>query len=309
MRISAIIVSYQVRDLLRRCLISLTDQQAVDLDLWVVDNASLDGSAEMVAAEFPSVHLIRNTENVGFARANNQALRQTAGDILALINPDTEWPPHGLRVAADVFCRHPLAGAVGLALVGPDGSPQPSCHAFPGLLNVTAEAIGIHRLALRFGYGTPTSAPVPPGGEGKVDWVSGACFLIRRKAYTVTGGLNEACFMYGEEADWSWRARSRGFSTVFCNRARVIHHGGASGVGQRGELFVMNIEARLEFLRRHRGRWRAALAREVMALGSLGRLAYWKWRAFRERGEPGTQTRDQLERFRSVVAWRWGRGV
>ncbi len=302
-------VSYEVRDLLRPCLASVLSQAGVEVEPFVVDNASADGSADMVESEFPAVRLIRNVDNRGFARANNQALALATGDVLLLLNPDTELPVDALTTLAGVFARYPRAGAVGLALRNVDGSPQRSCHSFPGLLNMTLEAIGAHRLALRAGVGTPHEAPLPRGGEGVVDWVAGACFALSRTAYTLVGGLDEESFMYGEEMDWSWRARRLGFATVLSNAAVVLHHGEESGKGRRGELYVHNAIARERFLRRYRGAWRAALARELLTFGAWLRLRYWEPRAAREARGGGLQprTRDQLERFRAVLAWRRGR--
>ena len=308
-RVSVVIVSYRVRDLLRDCLKSVAAQGDPALETWVVDNASNDGSADMVAREFPDVRLIRNPENRGFARANNQALAQAAGDILLLLNPDTVLPAGALAELARVFARHPDAGAVGLALRNADGTPQRSCHAFPGMFNMALEALGLHRVALRLGVGTPFEAPVPRGGEGEVDWVAGACWALSREAYRRVGGLDEGSFMYGEEMDWSWRAARLGLRTVHSSAVQVLHHGEASGAGARGELYVHNLVARERFLRRHRGRWQAAVGRELVILGSLLRLLYWRLRAaFESRGGgPRTRTRDQIERFRAVVAWRLGR--
>ena len=304
---SVIIVSYQVRDLLRRCLRALTAQHDVDLEIRVVDNASSDGSADMVAREFPAVHLMRSPVNLGFARANNLALVEAGGDFLALINPDTELPEEALRVVTEVFARHPRAGAVGLALREPGGTPQPACHSFPGLMNLMIEMLGVRRLFLPLGIGTPTAAPPPAGGEGCVDWVAGACMVISKAAYHEVGGLNHELFMYGEEMDWSWRARQRGLQTVYSDAVQVVHHGGGSGEGVRGELFVFNIESRLAFLRRFRGRWRAEIAREIMVLGGAGRWVYWKLRA-RSAGRDtplAARARLQLERFQAVLQWRF----
>lgn len=310
-RVSVIIVSYDVRELLRRCLATVAVQRDVEVEVWVVDNASRDGSAEMVSTSFPKVRLVRNAENVGFARANNQALAQATGDPLLLLNPDTELPGGALATLVEILRRHPAAGAAGLALGNPEGSAQPSCHAFPGVINLALESLALHRIALRFGVGTPTAAAVPRGGEGAVDWVHGACLAMTREAYLRVGGLDAGRFMYGEEMDWSWRARRLGFATVFSDAATVLHHGGASGGGVRGALFVRTMEARVEFLKRHRGAWRAAIAREILSLGSLLRLAYWVPRAALEsrRGGVRPETRDQVERFRAVMAWRGGRAA
>jgi GT2 family glycosyltransferase len=200
---------------------------------------------------------------------------------------------------------------VGFALRRPDGSPQPACHTFPGVLNMTLEAVGAHWIALRAGIGSPTAAPVPRGGEGEVNWVGGACFAVSRKAFERVGGLDPESFMYGEEMDWSWRARALGFKTVFSNAATVLHHGGASGVDLRGPLFVRHIEARMRFLRRYRGAWRAIVARELATLGSLLRLCYWVPRAALESRGAGASpwTLDQVQRFRAVLAWRLGKAT
>lgn len=301
-RVSVIVVSYQVCDLLRRCLRSLSDQQGVALELFVVDNLSRDGSCEMVEREFPAVHLIRNRENVGFARANNQALSLATGDFLALINPDTESPPEALTTIRTVFARHPRAGAVGLALANPDGSHQPSCFAYPTVLNLLVESLGLHKALLRLGYGTPSAAPIPTGDEGPVDWVSGACIVLQRSAYERVGGLDEAIFMYGEELAWCWKARRLGLETVYTSAARVVHHGGASGGDAQGELFVRNIEGRYSFLKL-RGPVHAALGREVMTLGAGLRWIYWRIRAVL--GDRSTRAHTQLERFEAVLHWRW----
>jgi GT2 family glycosyltransferase len=310
-RVAVVTVSFQVRDLLRACLRSVEAQEEVEVETWVVDNASNDGSADMVAQEFPGARLIRNTENRGFARANNQALAQATGDVLLLLNPDTELPPRALAELVRVFERHVDAGAVGLALRNADGTPQRSCHAFPGVFNMTLEALGLHRLALRLGIGTPFQAPVPRGGEGDVDWVAGACFAFMREAYARVGGLDEESFMYGEEMDWSWRAKRMGLRTVFSTAAQVLHHGEASGEGSRGELYVHNARSRERFLRRYRGAWRARLACDLLALGSSLRLAYWAPRAALEARSGGlrVRTRDQVERFRAVLAWYRSRGA
>jgi hypothetical protein len=299
-RVSVIIVSYEVRDLLRRCLDSVHAQEGVEVEAWVVDNASCDGSADMVAGEFPFAHLIRNDLNLGFATANNLALKQATGEWLLLINPDTELPPGALAELVQVFGRHPRAGAVGLALRNPDGSPQASCLAFPGVWNQMLESAGLNAIAVAIGLGTPSASPLPASGEGEVDWVSGACLALSRCAFRAIGGLDESLFMYGEEMDWCWRARRGGFSTVWSNVAVVLHHGGASGAGLRGPSFAMNLQSRLVFLRRHRGAGRAFAARFILLGGALLRLAWWSARAAVERPRR-VWTRDQLERFRWAV--------
>jgi GT2 family glycosyltransferase len=225
------------------------------------------------------------------------------GEVLALVNPDTELPSDALATAAGLLDRYPKAGITGLALRNPDGSVQPSCFAFPDPLNLLVESLGLHRLLVHAGFGVPSLAPEPAGGEGAVGWVSGAFLVIRRDVVERVGGLDERFFMYGEEMDLCWRVRAAGFPVVWSSRCRVLHHGGASGGDARGALFVKNLEGRLAFLRRHRGALAAALGREFMGWGAVLRLAYWRARARRAGNNAPSHVREQLERFEAAAAW------
>ncbi len=306
-RLAVIVVSYRVRELLRRCLETLQAQGDVVSECWVVDNDSGDGSADMVAAEFPHVQLVRLTENVGFSRANNLAMRSASADVFALVNPDTELPPGVLANALATLSAVPRAAVLGVSLANPDGTPQPSRFAFPGLVNLAVESLGLHRILVRAGFATVSLAPERADHVGPAPWVSGACMMVTRSWFEQSGGLDETLFMYGEDLDWCWRAHAAGLGVLHTTRARVVHHGGASGGHERGALFVRNIEGRLAFVRRHRGAWRAAIARELVALGAVLRLLYWRLRARAEGADLRPHTRDQVERFAAVWAWRWGR--
>ena len=299
-----IVVSYQVRELLRACLSSVREQRPAAHGVWVVDNASTDGSAEMVARDFPEVRLVACAENIGFGRANNLAMARAEADVFALVNPDTELPSDALQRALEVFERHPDAGIVGVSLANADGTPQPSRFAFPDLLNLLVESLGLHRLLVGVGFGSTSLAPERDGVESPAAWVSGACMLVTRSVFERTGGFDERLFLYGEELDWCWRARAAGFAIWHTSRTRVLHHGGASGAGERGSLFVRNIEGRLAFMRRHRGAMQAVIAREIVTLGALWRWGIWRARAWLEGGRPRERTRDQLARFAAVLAWR-----
>jgi len=303
-KLAVIIVSYQVRDLLRECLASVRAQRPAPDEVWVVENASTDGSAELVAREFPEARLVAAGGNVGFARANNLAMRRSMADVFALVNPDAALPPGALRSAMEVLERHPDAGVVGVALANADGTPQASRFAFPDLLNLLLEASGLHRALVRLGFATMSGAPEVPGRESSAPWVSGACMLATRALFERTGGFDESLFLYGEELDWCWRAHAAGFGVWHTARTRVLHHGGASGVLERGPLFVRNIEGRLAFMRRYRGAWQAAAARELVTLGALMRWIVWRVRAAFEGERPRARTREQLERFAAVLAWR-----
>src|SRR5881392_1275607 len=131
--LAVVVVSYRVRDLLRACLTSVMAQGDAVAECWVFDNASDDGSADMVAAEFPEVKLVRSNENIGFARANNRVMRTSGAAVFALVNPDVELSPGALGVAAAALASDPRAGVLGVSLANADGSPQPSRFAFPGV--------------------------------------------------------------------------------------------------------------------------------------------------------------------------------
>src|SRR5262249_3422011 len=146
-------------------------------ECWVLDNASGDGSADMVAAEFPEVKLQRSSENLGFARANNRVMRGSGAAVFALVNPDVELSPGSLRVGLAELRRDPGAGVLGISLANPDGSPQPSRLAFPGVMNQALEALGLQRIAAALGVTTPSTGPERADHTGPAPWVSGACML------------------------------------------------------------------------------------------------------------------------------------
>jgi GT2 family glycosyltransferase len=145
-RCSAIVVSYNSAPHLPRCLSALEAQQGVVAEIHVVDNASADGSPDLVKREFPRVHLVENSENAGFARANNQILEGETAEFIALVNPDTVLAPAALAACVQYLTSDPRAGVAATRLVYGDGTPQPSCHAFLDLRNLFGETLGVHRV-------------------------------------------------------------------------------------------------------------------------------------------------------------------
>ncbi|HEY0072368.1 MAG TPA: glycosyltransferase family 2 protein, partial [Chloroflexia bacterium] len=201
--ISIVIVSYNTRDLLRACLRSLPGAaQGLGYEVFVVDNASTDGTVEMIRRQFPEVHVIANEGNVGFAAANNQGLEQARGTSLLLLNPDTEMQAGSLRTLHEWLAAHPEAGAAGPRLLNRDGSLQRSAHHFPtpGMLlleQLSAAALVRHVPWLNRRYLGAWAHDEPR----RVDWLVGACLLLRREALASTGLLDATFFMYGEEID------------------------------------------------------------------------------------------------------------
>jgi GT2 family glycosyltransferase len=189
--LSVVIVNWNTRDLLRACLASVPQglSPAHMAELWVVDNASHDGSAAMVASEFPNVHLIANEQNVGFARANNQALEQSAGRHALLLNSDTEVLPGALSAMMEFLDTHPDAGAIGSRLLNTDGSTQRSCWNFyPSLSTVASDAFYLWRLPLiKKWVQKHEQALADPKEPVRVRW--SAALFWKRSGFSMMGTL------------------------------------------------------------------------------------------------------------------------
>jgi N-acetylglucosaminyl-diphospho-decaprenol L-rhamnosyltransferase len=228
--LSIILVNYNTKALLKGCLRSIAaTAEGLDHEIIVVDNASRDGSAEMVAREFPSVHLIRNFSNAGFAAGNNQAIQIACGEFILLLNSDTEVLPHALRNVLAFMQDHRDVAIAGCRLLNADRSLQPSLISFPSVWNLFCEASFLYRLFGRtklfgqyymsyFSYDRPIRSDV----------VKGAFMMVRRKVFDQVGLFDEAYFMYTEETDFCWRAKVKGFDTYFVPSAEIIHFGGGS---------------------------------------------------------------------------------
>ena len=239
--LSIVIVSYNTRDLLCACLQSVARSDGVgSRETFVVDNASSDGSADMVAAEFPWVQLIRNDVNRGYAHANNLALRRASGQKVLLLNPDTELPASAVSALMRYLDDHPDVAAVGPKLVRADGSLDLACRrSFPSPEVAFYRLIGLARLlpnSPRFARYNLTY--LDPDIEAEVDAVAGACMLVRRDAIEQAGLLDERFFMYGEDLDWAFRMKEHGWRIRYNPSVTVLHHKGASSrqVSERATL-------------------------------------------------------------------------
>ncbi len=271
MRLSIIIVSWNTKDLLARCLESVLAQQAGSLapheiEVFVVDNASADGSMEMVAERFPWVRSIANHENAGFARANNQALALAGGAFILLLNPDTVLHPGALATLLDVMAAHPRAGAAGARLLNKDSSLQPSCHPMLTPGREFWRLIFLDHLLPRATYpmrrwNTATAR--------QVEAIKGACLMLRRQALDQVGWLDESYFMYTEEVDLCYRLNQAGWELWYEPAAVVTHFGGASAKQIRQEMVIQLYRSKIHFFRKFGGE---AQARRFK---TLVRLAHW----------------------------------
>lgn len=222
MTLSVIIVNFNTQDLLKNCLTSI--YQYIDIledEVIVVDNASQDDSVEMVKKKFPAVKLIINQKNLGFAKANNQALRQAQGEYCLLLNSDTQVKSGALEKLVRFANDHLEVGVVGAKLLNPDGSIQPSVYHFPSIWRAIKEYwLGQKGIYEKY-------APAVSGAV-EVEAVVGAAILIPKRVFDQVGLLNEQYFMYFEDLDYCRRVRRAGFEVYYLPQAEIIHHHGQS---------------------------------------------------------------------------------
>lgn len=245
----AILVSYNTREQLRDCLASLLKEHP--RSIVVVDNNSNDGSAEMVAVEFPTVTLIRNRENVGFARAVNQALRNARAPMVLLLNPDAIMTPGSLRALANYLLANPAVGAVGPAMRHPDGRLRvlPAGRQ-PTLWRVFTHISGLSRLSAVSPLfdGWQHLAGVHDRGPLAVEWLTGGCLLLRTQAVREVGLLSERWFLYAEDLELCKRLSDAGWQIVHLPNAEVYHRFGASSPDS-GPIGTQWIDALKDFYR------------------------------------------------------------
>ena len=279
--LSIVIVSWNVRELLASCLRSVMDDLALaglEAGVWVVDNASSDGTPDMVREMFPGVNLIASQENLGFVRANNLALRAILSapappQYVWLLNPDTEVLPGATSALIGALEAHPEAGAVGPLLLYTDGSLQQAAFHFPGLVQL---AFDLFPLPARL-YDTPLNGRYPcrlyeSGRPFPVDHTLGAAMVVRSRAIAEVGLLDEGFWMYCEEVDWCWRMHKAGWRVYCVPEARVVHHAGRSSEQARISSFVNLWTSRARLYALHHGPLTRRLARLLLQLGMRRRM-------------------------------------
>ena len=275
--LAVVIVNYNAGAWLERCLRSLDHARGDEpVDVVVIDNASVDGSAD--GAEALGARLIRNASNRYLSSAWNQGAAATDAPYLLFLNPDTEWWHGTLSDLVGAVRRHRRAGIVGPLLRNPDGSVYPSGRRFPSLV----DAVG-HAFVSPFTRNNAFTRRYEMEGwdrttEREVDWVSGACMLIPREAFDAVGGFDEGFPLYGEELDIATRLRALGWSVVFTPSVEVIHAVGVSSGGDRRphRLVVMHSRSLYRYYARHRapGWRRVTLPAAWLALRARAELAW-----------------------------------
>lgn len=231
MELSVIIVNFNTKELLDACLQSVFASQGVSFEVVVIDNASTDGSAALVAHKYPHVHLIENKKNIGFAKANNQGMKEARGEYYLLLNSDTKVFPETFEKLVAYARKEKGGSLIGCQTLSSNGSIKSSAGYYPSLLRVFLWMTFLDDLGLKYvirPYHVQDASFFTK--DQTVDWVQGACMLIPRRVYENVGGLDEDIFMYGEDVEYGKRVKDSGFSVLFCADTQIIHIGqGSSG--------------------------------------------------------------------------------
>lgn len=279
--LSIVIVSWNVREYLEQCLRSVyANATDLDFELYVVDNASNDGSLQMVKERFPLVHLIANDENIGFPKACNQAIRECEGKYVLLLNPDTVVLPTALQQMIQFMESQPRTGAVGPKIMGQDHTVQHVCaRMFPTLSTMFFDQLMLAKLfpASRL-FGSYMMGYWDHNSSREVDCLVGSCLMVRKSALDSIGLLDEQHFMYLEDIDLCYRLKQSGWKVYYLHTAEIIHY--SNGAGQSTEraaditLFsVMDREAKMIFFERYYGHVHAVVLRGIFLLATICRLS------------------------------------
>ena len=278
MRLSIIIVSWNVSELLLGCLSSLPLDDP-EVEVIVVDSASTDGTPERVAATFPKVHLITSRDNLGYSRGNNLGFAAARGALWMVLNPDTAVEPGAIETLSKYLEAHPETACVGPGLVYGDGTSQSSRRRFPTLQTAIFESTWLRSLAPRgvlatyYGEDWPVDRPV------EVDWLVGAALLLRADAVRQVGGFDEGFFMYSEELDLCRRLKAAGWRIAHVPEARVTHFEGRSSAQVRAATHLRFNRSKIRYFRKHHGALQAAVLTWVLRLNFVGQavIEAGKW--------------------------------
>lgn len=299
--LSVVIVNWNTIDLLRDVLASsFATLGAITMQMIVIDNASDDGSADMVAAEFPEVELIRNSDNRGFAAANNQGFERARGRHILLLNSDTIVLGDVLAASVRYLDAHADVGAMGCRVLNTDRSMQRTCAMWPSLTNLALQTSGLWKLPPRRIFGRYMMLDWQRDSARPVDSISGCYLMLRREVLEEVGPLDEAFFFFGEETDWCRRMRDAGWKLMFAPVGEIIHHGSVSArkLNHRRDLLLTSAMVRLH--RKHGGPLKAALAWNILFAHNLSRALFWSLRALIQRRG---NVQERARHFRNVT---WG---
>jgi GT2 family glycosyltransferase len=270
MKLSIVIVNWNTRDLLRECLTSIYHHPpSAAFEVVVVDNASTDGSMQMLKGCFRHIRLIENHENIGFACGSNQAIEQSTGHYVLMLNPDTKVKPGALEALIEFLDANPRVGAAGSRLLNPDGTLQTSCYPLPTL---SKELWRLFHLDKFHAYGVYSMQAWDLDSPRSVDVLKGASLILRREALDQVGLLDEDYFIYSEEVDLCYRLKELGWQLFWVPQSQVIHHEGQSTQLISREMFLQLYRSKLIFFRKNHGGLAAHIYKVILFAAGFTRL-------------------------------------
>ncbi len=273
--LSVIIVSWNVRELLDKCLESLRrtrrsngqpGQNQLKIEIIVVDSGSADGSVELLREKHPDLTLLPQGQNVGFTRGNNIGLERARGAFLLLLNPDTEVRPDAIGKVIDFMRGHPRAGIVGPHTLNSDGSHQSTRRRFPTLLTGIFESTWLSAWAPAAVESRYRMLDTNDDDILEADWVQGSALMLRRAVYDAIGGLDEGFTMYSEELDYCRRAKTAGWQVFYHGGAEITHHGGKSSEQAAASTQIHFQTSKLRYFRKHHGDTQYLILRAILLL-------------------------------------------
>jgi len=302
-RLSVIVVTWNAKHYVEQCLASLQQLSETPPEIIVVDNASSDGTPELIREHFPQVHLIRSDENCGFARGNNIGIQHSHGDYIALVNSDVIVPAGCFdKILAYMDCNSDV-GLLGPQMVGPDGSIRRSTMRNPTLWNLLCRALALDRLFQRTRWaGGFLMRDFPHDRTQVVEVLNGWFWVARRQALKDVGPLDGQFFMYGEDLDWCYRFQKEGWRLVFFAGARAIHFGGGSSAAAPLRFHREEYQANLKYWRKHHGRASTAAYAAVAILHEMMRIAGHSMVAL---ARPRSREESTFKVLRSANIFRW----
>jgi GT2 family glycosyltransferase len=275
--LSIVIVSWNVKELLRNCLDSIRDKiSSLSFEVIIIDNASSDSSVEMIREEFSWVTLVVNKENSGFAKANNQGIKMSQGRNILFLNPDTLIVSDAIQRMVARLDADLTLGAIGCRMLDFEGNLQMTCaRNFPTPLNQFFEIMMLRRLFPKNKlFGNALLSYWDHKGHRYIDCFSGACFMVRKDVLNVIGGFDERYFMYAEDIDLCYRIKNTGFKLFYDGSIEILHYSGASSQRADKVAFasVMMREANFWFMRQYYGKIKAHEYKILTAVGALHRI-------------------------------------
>lgn len=299
--LSIIIVNWNTRELTARCLSAVdATVKKISYETIVVDNNSSDGSQDMVREQFPNVKLIANTENGGFAKANNQGIQISQGRYVLLLNSDAFVLENTLDTMVTFMDAHPEAGMAGCKLLYENGSLQVSCATFPTLATEFYIAVGLDKLFPKSKiFGKYLMTDWDYGTMREVDVIMGAFMMVRKSGIDQVGMMDESFFMYSEEVDWCYRFKAAGWKILFTPEVECIHIWGGSSRAVKVETLIRLYRARVQFFRKHYGRLTAFLYKIILVFSTFVRV--FPGAFFYLRDNPGRQKHNAFRKLLQFI--------